>query len=81
MLAAADVAVVPLLRWVFDTQVRVGPARPDGRIAVEVAGPNVAAFAGQLAGFGARLEIIEPNEMRVELARIGRELAATYGAH
>jgi hypothetical protein len=38
-------------------------------------------LAGQLAGFGARLEIIEPHEMRVELARIGRELAATYGAH
>jgi predicted DNA-binding transcriptional regulator YafY len=81
VLAAADVSVVPLLRWVFDTQVRVGPARPDGRIDVEVAGPNVAALAGQLAGFGARVEVLEPVELRAELARIADELVATYGPH
>jgi predicted DNA-binding transcriptional regulator YafY len=81
VLAAADVSVVPLLRWVFDTQVRVGPARPDGRIDVEVAGPNVAALAGQLAGFGARVEVLEPVELRAELARIADELVATYGRH
>ena len=78
---AAEVGVVARLRWVFDTLVRVGPAQPDGRVEVEVAGPSLAALAGQLAGFGAQLEIIEPEEMRVELARIGHELAATYGAH
>ena len=81
VLAAADVSVVPLLRWVFDTQVRVGPARPDGRIDVEVAGPHVEALAGQLAGFGARVEVLEPVELRAELARIADELVATYGNH
>jgi predicted DNA-binding transcriptional regulator YafY len=81
VLAAADVSVVPLLRWVFDTQVRVGPARPDGRIDVEVAGPHVEALAGQLAGFGARIEVLEPVELRTELARIADELVATYGSH
>jgi predicted DNA-binding transcriptional regulator YafY len=79
--AVADADVLALLRWVFDTLIRVGPARADGRVDVEVAGPSVAALAGQLAGFGARLEIIEPDEIREELARIGRELSATYGAH
>ena len=72
--AAADVGVVQLLRWVFDTKVRVGPVRPDGRVDVEVAGPHVAALAGQLAGFGARLEVFEPVALRDELARVGAEL-------
>jgi predicted DNA-binding transcriptional regulator YafY len=79
--AAADIAVVQLLRWVFDTKVRVGPARPDGRIEVEVAGPSIAALAGQLAGFGARLEVLEPEELREALARIGDELNGAYGTH
>jgi predicted DNA-binding transcriptional regulator YafY len=76
--AAAEVGVVPLLRWIFDTKVRVGPVRPDGRIDVEVAGPHVGALAGQLAGFGSRLEVFEPVEVRHELARVGAELTATY---
>ncbi len=77
--AAAASDVVQLLRWVFDTRVRVGPARPDGRIDVEVAGPHLGALAGQLAGFGARVEVVDPPALRDELARIGAELRATYG--
>jgi hypothetical protein len=67
------------LRWVFDTKVRVGPTRPDGRVDVEVAGPHVAALAGQLGGFGGRVEVFEPTELRDELARIGAELCERYG--
>ena len=76
--AAATAESIPLLRWVLDTKLRVGPARPDGRIDVEVAGEGIDAIAGQLAGFGARLEIFEPVAVREELARIAKELAATY---
>jgi predicted DNA-binding transcriptional regulator YafY len=76
--AAANPGVVQLLRWVFDTLVRVGPIRPDGRIDVEIAAPNIGALAGQLAGFGADVEVIEPAELCAELATIGRELAALY---
>ena len=76
--AAAEPGIVQLLRWVLDTNVRVGPARPDGRIDVEVSGPNAAALAGQLAGFGGALEVFEPEEVREELARIGAELRAIY---
>jgi predicted DNA-binding transcriptional regulator YafY len=76
--AAANPGVVQLLRWVFDTLVRVGPMRPDGRIDVEIAGPNIGALAGQLAGFGAGIEVFGPTELRTELASIGRELAACY---
>jgi predicted DNA-binding transcriptional regulator YafY len=76
--AAADPRAVQLLRWVFDTLVRVGPIRDDARIDVEVAGPNIGALAGQLAGFGADVEVFAPAELREELASIGRELAALY---
>jgi len=79
--AAATTESIPLLRWVLDTKLRVGPARPDGRIDVEVAGEGVDAIAGQLAGFGARLEVFEPVEVRDELVRIATELAATYGGN
>jgi predicted DNA-binding transcriptional regulator YafY len=77
--AAAEPRVVRLLRWVFDTLVRVGPMRPDGRVDVEIAGPNIDALAGQLAGFGADVEVLEPEALRAELAGIGRELVARYG--
>jgi predicted DNA-binding transcriptional regulator YafY len=77
--AAATAASIPLLRWILDTKLRVGPARPDGRIDVEVAGEGIDAIAGQLAGFGARLEIFEPVEVREEMVRIAAELTATYG--
>ncbi len=79
VLAAAEAGVVQLLRWVFDTKVRVGPGRPDGRVDIEVSGAHIGALAGQLAGFGARLEVFEPVELRAELARVGMELSATYG--
>jgi predicted DNA-binding transcriptional regulator YafY len=76
--AAANPGVVQLLRWVFDTLVRVGPIRPDGRVDVEIGGGRIGALAGQLAGFGADVEVFEPPELREELASIGSELAALY---
>ncbi len=76
---AADPGMVNLLRWVFDTKVRVGPARADGRIDVEVAGTHVAGLAGQLGGFGGAVEVLEPAELRDALARIGAELCERYG--
>jgi predicted DNA-binding transcriptional regulator YafY len=75
---AARADAIPLLRWVLDTRLRVGPARPDGLVDVEIAGPSADALAGQLAGFGARLEVFEPVEVREQLARIAAELAETY---
>lgn len=78
---AAVPSIIPILRWVFDTKVRVGPARPDGRIDVEIAGGFIDALAGQLGGFGASVEVFEPLELREQLARIGGELSELYGAH
>jgi predicted DNA-binding transcriptional regulator YafY len=77
--AAANADSIRLLRWVLDTRISVGPARPDGRIDIEVAGEGIDAIAGQLAGFGARLEVFEPVEVREQLATIGAELSEIYG--
>jgi predicted DNA-binding transcriptional regulator YafY len=74
----ADPEVIPTLRMVFGTRVRLGPARDNGRVEVEVHGHHQRALAGELAGFGAAVEIIEPPEVRAELERIARELWATY---
>ncbi len=77
--AAADPAVVPVFRYMFGTRLRIGPSRPDGRVQLELRGHGVPSLAAEIAGFGSAVEILEPPEMRDHLARVGQELAATYG--
>ncbi|MDQ1397609.1 MAG: hypothetical protein QOG64_2868, partial [Acidimicrobiaceae bacterium] len=76
--ATAAPEIVPVLRSVLGNRVRIGPAGPDGRAEVEVRGHSTRALAGEIAGFGAALEILEPVEVREHLAGIGAELAAVY---
>ena len=86
--AAAPVRVVArvsqdaiwLLRSMFGKRLAVGEPDADGRVDVEMRGHHVEAIAGELAGLGERVEVLEPPEVRERLARIGAELAATYGA-
>jgi predicted DNA-binding transcriptional regulator YafY len=76
----ADADVVPILRWMFGRRLSVAEEPgDDGRISVRIGGQSVSRIAVQIAGFGARLEIVAPVEARDELARIGRELSASYG--
>jgi predicted DNA-binding transcriptional regulator YafY len=76
--AKAAPGIVQLLRWVLGTRVRIGPTGGDGLVEVELRGHHAAAIAGEIAGFGADLEVLEPQEVRDELARIGRELVDRY---
>jgi len=69
---------VGVLRMVFGPRVRVGPPDADGTVPVEVSGGSEHVLAAELAGFGAMLEVLEPEGVRAELARIGAELSATY---
>jgi len=71
---------VDLIRWVMGTRVSIGPPADDGRVEVEVRGHSPRSLAGELAGFGAGLEVIEPAEMRHQLSAIGRELTALYSS-
>ena len=76
--ARATPEVLEVLRWLLGTRISIGTTEPDGRVAIEVRGHDVAAIAGELAGFGSAVEVLEPAEVRERLARIGRELAGTY---
>jgi predicted DNA-binding transcriptional regulator YafY len=69
---------VPMLRWILGTRVRIGPAGDDGRIAVELRGHNVRSLAGEIAGFGSSVEVIDPPAVRDLLRAIGAQLADTY---
>jgi predicted DNA-binding transcriptional regulator YafY len=75
----AEPAVVEVLRWMFQRQVAVGALRRDGRLPVSISGHSAELIANQLAGFGAGIEVIAPEEARQCLARIGGELSTAYG--
>jgi predicted DNA-binding transcriptional regulator YafY len=76
--AAVAADWLDLVRSVLRGRLRIGPARPDGRVEVEIDGDEVRAIAGELAGWGAAVEVLEPPEVREALAEVGRELVATY---
>jgi predicted DNA-binding transcriptional regulator YafY len=76
--AKAAPRIVQLLRWTLGTRVRIGPTGADGMVEVELRGHHPHAIAGEIAGFGADLEVLEPQEVRAHLARIGRELQERY---
>ncbi len=79
--AQVDPGVLDLLRWVFGRRLRIGPAGDDGRVEVELRGQSARALAGEIAGFGADIEVLEPQEIRSLLARIGGDLVSRYGEH
>ena len=78
--AVADPDVAWLLRDMFGDRVRIGPPGPDGRIAVELRGHHEYSLAGELAGLGGRVEVLEPPEVRHRLAEVAGELATVYGS-
>jgi predicted DNA-binding transcriptional regulator YafY len=50
----------------------------DGRIEIEVRGFNEIVLAGDLAGFGNLLEVLEPTALRERLAQVAKELLSLY---
>ena len=80
--AVANALVQPdtlrFLAFRLRERVRIGAAAPDGRVEVEIRGQHDRELAGELAGFGAAIEVLEPPELRAELARVGHELLTRY---
>jgi predicted DNA-binding transcriptional regulator YafY len=70
--------VVPILRSMFGTRVTIAGVTDDDRVELEVREASDYFLAVQLAGFGGRVEVTGPEGVRGELARIGRELSASY---
>lgn len=73
-----DPHLVRVLHSHFGRHCREVGIAPDGRARVEVEAPTPLMVAQPLAGWGAGLEVEGPDEVRTELARLGRELVERY---
>jgi predicted DNA-binding transcriptional regulator YafY len=77
--ALAQPEAVPWLRTAFGTRLSVGEAEADGRVRVDIRSWSEHVAASELAAFGRWVEVVAPDEVRGELARMGAELVETYG--
>jgi predicted DNA-binding transcriptional regulator YafY len=76
--AAAEPWVVQVCRFALGTRIAIGSTLPDGRVEIELRGHGIHSLAGELAGFGAALEVLDPPELRERMARTGAELVSLY---
>jgi len=76
--ALVTAQMMPAIRWVFGNRIRIGPPVSDGRVEVELRGASTRSLAGQIAGFAAAIEVLDPKDIRDQLAEIARELADLY---
>ena len=65
-------------RYLFGKRVLIGGSSADGRVEVELRGASARSLAGEIAGLGVAVEVIEPPEVREVLARIAEELSGLY---
>jgi predicted DNA-binding transcriptional regulator YafY len=72
---------VQILRDQFGRHCHTDGELADGRARVRLAAPTPLDLARNLAGWGAQVEVLEPEAVRSELARIGAELATRYAGH
>ncbi|CCA53924.1 Transcriptional regulator, DeoR family [Streptomyces venezuelae ATCC 10712] len=77
--ARARPDAMAILERLFDGRLRVGAVLPDGWTEIRVDGPTPEVVATQLAGLGARIEVLDPPEARERLALLAVELAGVYG--
>ncbi|MGD9985417.1 helix-turn-helix transcriptional regulator [Pseudonocardia sp.] len=70
---------VHVLRHQFGRHCETLGVEDDGRVRLKVAAPMALSIAENLAGWGAGVEVLGPDSVKAELARIGAELAAAYG--
>lgn len=77
--ALIDESAMPWMRHAVGVRLRVGRAADDGRVEVEIRGRSEWAVANELASFGLRVEVLEPDGVRQHLASIGRDLVGLYG--
>jgi len=71
--------LVRVVQGQFGRHAGVPGPEEDGRVRLEVASHTARSVAEKLAGFGAAVEVLEPMEVRDELAVLGAELVERYG--
>ena len=78
--ALADPSIVGWLRGHFGTRLAVGDTLDDGRVALVIGFGITHHAAMELAGYAVGLEVLDPPEVRSQLAAIGARLVERYGA-
>ncbi|WP_117215429.1 helix-turn-helix transcriptional regulator [Allorhizocola rhizosphaerae] len=74
-----DPRYVPILRGHFGRHCHTDPQpHADGRARVRLGAPTPRDIARNLAGWGTTVDVVEPESVQSELARIGAELTARY---
>jgi predicted DNA-binding transcriptional regulator YafY len=80
--AVVDPDIVGALRWLFDRQLTIltpeAERQQGARVKVRIGGFSVERLAQQVAGFGALVDVVAPDEARQALADIGRHLIDAY---
>ena len=78
----ATLLIAERLVWVlrdhFGRHCHLREVLADGRARVDVGAPTPLDIARTLAGWGADVQVLDPPQVRAELARIGTELAGLY---
>lgn len=69
-------SLLPVLRTQFGRHCEPLDTLDDGRVRVRVAAQMAVSIAETIAGWGAAVEVLEPDSVRAELARLGAELVA-----
>jgi predicted DNA-binding transcriptional regulator YafY len=69
-----------MVAFVLGERLRIGAPGADGWVEVEARGPHVRELAAALSGFGDTTEVLDPPELRDELARLGAALVERYGS-
>ncbi|MEJ3747288.1 WYL domain-containing protein [Actinomycetes bacterium KLBMP 9797] len=69
---------LPVLRDHFGRHFEVAGRHDDGRVRVMVSAPTPLNIASQLAGWGAHIEVLDPDSVKAELVRLGTELTSRY---
>ncbi|MGD9794642.1 MAG: helix-turn-helix transcriptional regulator [Acidimicrobiia bacterium] len=70
--------MVGVVRAFMGGRVAIGPTGDDGRVHMELSGMSVRSLAGQIAGFGRALEVVDHREMTEALLDIAEELRSMY---
>lgn len=75
----ATARLAPALQAYFGRYAEIVGHEPDGRLRLRVAAQSTTAVAEQLAGWARMIEVVDPPEVKAELASIGTELVTRYG--
>jgi predicted DNA-binding transcriptional regulator YafY len=78
--ALADPEILGWLRGHFGTRLLVGEHAGDGRVSLDIGFGATGNAAMELAGYGFGLEVLDPPEVRDQLAALGARLVERYGA-